>query len=637
MCYLFITNISNDLYGGRMKNKKSSKKSLCFSTIGLSVGLVGFAFASNVSAQAIFGHTQILSLFNEMADSTKVIYGKDNRLEVHQAPQAQQKIAASTAAMIPNDAIKISEDTKTYNLNTVTLNDSKQLCEDQRFRDQITPVNCSGFLVGKDLLVTAGHCISTKFECEGSKWVFGIDVDKETGKASSVINKKDVYKCNKVISSAYSWGTDNDYSLIQLDRVVEDRTPLKYRTEGSVSVDDEIYVIGHPSGLPSKVSGGAIVRENEAKEFFVTNLDTFGGNSGSAVFSQEENTIEGILVRGETDYEFDFERGCRVVMQCEDDTCRGEDVTRISMIKELVLNKKLEDAIKAGNITEVTEIILAKYNLDMYNEEGKTALVQALEANQIDIAKLIINADADINLSIRGMRTPLDIATELGSIEIYETLKEKHNIIIQDLKINELSLIANAVGLGKSFELINYLISEGANINDTYDGKTLLAIAIETDKAALLNVLIDGGADINTLSNGRSILYTAITKGKTEVAIALINKGADVDTTANGKSALYLSIEKGQFNVAYVLISNKADVNTVDLRTKNPLIHLLIETNSEILLKKVISKVDLKQTNVFGVTPKKLAKILKKKAILKVIRKQLRKRRLAKFKVFFNL
>jgi V8-like Glu-specific endopeptidase len=128
----------------------------------------------------------------------------------------------------------------------------------------------------------------------------------------------------------------NDYALIRLDRKVVGRTPLKYRKSGKIAEGQEIVVIGHPTGLPTKVAGGANVRENHRDVFFNANLDTFGGNSGSAVFNADTGEVEGILVRGEQDYEYDWSKGCRVVYKCTDDGCRGEDVTRITNIEALM-------------------------------------------------------------------------------------------------------------------------------------------------------------------------------------------------------------------------------------------------------------------------------------------------------------
>ena len=59
----------------------------------------------------------------------------------------------------------------------------------------------------------------------------------------------------------------------------------------------------------------------------MANLDTYGGNSGSAVFNAKTGLVEGILVRGEQDY---VQKGdCRVSNVCPADGCRGEDVTKI--------------------------------------------------------------------------------------------------------------------------------------------------------------------------------------------------------------------------------------------------------------------------------------------------------------------
>jgi hypothetical protein len=82
--------------------------------------------------------------------------------------------------------------------------------------------------------------------------------------------------------------------------------------------------------LPLKVAGGAKVRSNSSPGYFVANLDTYGGNSGSAVFNAQTLKVEGVLVRGETD--FNDSGSCTVSNRCSDSSCRGEDVTRIASV-----------------------------------------------------------------------------------------------------------------------------------------------------------------------------------------------------------------------------------------------------------------------------------------------------------------
>ena len=261
----------------------------------------------------------------------KVIYGKDDRKDLHEVQKALYlDLASSTAAMIERD--RISTDGSDVTINSSTL-ESRGICKSERFSQQSTAAMCSGFLVGEDLLVTAGHCIRSKSDCRSYKWVFGYAHD-EAGKGITMTSD-DVYGCSEIIERDLNNSTMDDYALIRLDRKVTNRTPLTVRKEGQVETNTPIVVIGHPTGLPTKVAAGSNVRDQKDK-YFVANLDTFGGNSGSAVFNADTGVVEGILVRGEQDYEYDYNQGCRVVYKCADDGCRGEDVTRITNIQALM-------------------------------------------------------------------------------------------------------------------------------------------------------------------------------------------------------------------------------------------------------------------------------------------------------------
>lgn len=144
-----------------------------------------------------------------------------------------------------------------------------------------------------------------------------------------------VYSCKKIVVSRLENSTKIDYAIIELDRNVEDRAPLSFNKTYEASPGDKIFVIGNPSGIPTKIAANAKVRESNADEvYFSANLDTFGGNSGSAVFNQN-NEVIGILVRGEIDYVFDPDKSCYEVYKCDDDGCSGEDVTKMSAISEL--------------------------------------------------------------------------------------------------------------------------------------------------------------------------------------------------------------------------------------------------------------------------------------------------------------
>lgn len=265
-------------------------------------------------------------------NSPDVIYGEDNRVDVFESNNASFiELSKSTAAMIPGTNLKALTRGE-VEINGSTLQ-ARGICKKERFSQQISAANCSGFLVSDNKLVTAGHCIKTEADCKSYKWVFDYKVDSATqGKIN--VPATSVFSCKKIISRKLDNLSKDDYAFIELDRKVTDRHPVKLRKTGKASVGDSLVVIGHPTGLPTKIADGANVRSLQSK-FFTANLDTYGGNSGSAVFNTKTEEVEGILVRGETDYVYSSADGCQVSNKCSNEGCRGEDVTYITNIAEL--------------------------------------------------------------------------------------------------------------------------------------------------------------------------------------------------------------------------------------------------------------------------------------------------------------
>ncbi len=261
-----------------------------------------------------------------------VIYGDDNRKDVFESTDsAFVELSKSTAAMISMTNMKTAANGD-VTISGGTLQ-SRGICAKERFSQQISAANCSGFLVAPNILVTAGHCIKSQVDCNSYKWVFDYKVDHAEQGAVNV-EAGDVYTCKKIISRTLDQLSKDDYAVIELDRKAADRRPLTIRKKGKITKGTDVVVIGHPTGLPTKITDGAKVRSLGGK-FFVANLDTYGGNSGSAVFNVKTSEVEGILVRGENDYVYDSALGCQVSFKCSNDGCRGEEVTYITNVPGL--------------------------------------------------------------------------------------------------------------------------------------------------------------------------------------------------------------------------------------------------------------------------------------------------------------
>ena len=260
----------------------------------------------------------------------KVVYGNDDRQDVYQVNnQAVLRLSEATCALVAPGNIERQADGR-YILSGRDLRTARNLCASEPFGSQPTSAFCTGFLVSHDVIATAGHCVPAA-GCDGTAFVFGYKMmNSDTPKMT--MEEDDVYFCSEVVGHRLSGGVD--YALVRLDRSVAGREPVEIRRSGKVPDRAPLIMIGHPSGLPQKIAGGARVRDNSPSSHFVANTDSYGGNSGSPIFNEATHEVEGILVRGVTDYV--SEGGCNVSNQCDDDGCGGEDGTRATHFADLV-------------------------------------------------------------------------------------------------------------------------------------------------------------------------------------------------------------------------------------------------------------------------------------------------------------
>lgn len=162
-----------------------------------------------------------------------------------------------------------------------------ELCRDERFALEPTPVYCTGTLIAPDLLLTAGHCVVDADECAETKIVFGFEADASS--AVQPLAAEDIYSCAELI--VQSEPDDSDYALLRLDRPVPDRAPANVvRDDRSLPYGTGIAIAGHPLGLPLKISTGGKTTPMpggyglDDPYYFVADVDTFPGNSGSGAF-----------------------------------------------------------------------------------------------------------------------------------------------------------------------------------------------------------------------------------------------------------------------------------------------------------------------------------------------------------------
>ena len=248
------------------------------------------------------------------------IFGEDNRRDVRIGSR-EYKLARSVAVGVLNSLwTPINNSISELWADPV----SDLLCSDERFSRQTTvSYACTGFLVGPDLLITAGHCgvnvgevrNSSDNYCEAYTWMFDYYANSNVRRVPS----RNIYKCKEIIYAGQVGDGigSTDFTLLRLDRKVKDRTPLKIATS-KVRLGDEVHMLGHPMGLPMKHTSEGFVFDPQQNRSFLTDLDAFAGNSGSPVFNKK-NEVVGVLVAGnpaQATYT-DEEAGCDRYNTCD--------------------------------------------------------------------------------------------------------------------------------------------------------------------------------------------------------------------------------------------------------------------------------------------------------------------------------
>lgn len=279
-----------------------------------------------ISARGIPSRFSTRQVHAAFRSTQKLVYGVDDRKDFYQLNGQQKKECDSVVSLWRASEIQDNGDGESQ-LQTIKFADALNLCEKERFREQPIGAFCSGFLVGPDLIVTAGHCVKNANELTNTRFVFGYRMVNKK-KARTTISNSDIYKGKKIVGRRQDPGKGSDWCIVRLDRPVENHSHFEnIRKSGKIPDSAKVHVIGHPVGLPLKYAGGAWVRDNQNISYVVCNLDTYGGNSGSPVINDDEpNEIEGILVRGDTD--FKQVGDCQRSNVCPNTGCSGEDVTR---------------------------------------------------------------------------------------------------------------------------------------------------------------------------------------------------------------------------------------------------------------------------------------------------------------------
>jgi serine/threonine-protein phosphatase 6 regulatory ankyrin repeat subunit B len=239
--------------------------------------------------------------------------------------------------------------------------------------------------------------------------------------------------------------------------------------------------------------------------------------------------------------------------------------------------------------------------------EGLTILMCAAGTGKVDILKLLLDNEANVNAKDRFGSTALMFAARQGRAEAVKLLIESGaDVTIQD-KYGATALMYSAEA--SDLESVKLLLDRGtaANATDSFGGKALnwaagqnrseimrllaanggdidenmtsppvqatslmnrkllqgAELGAESEDLAEVKAALDRGANVNAkTTTGWTALIYAARMGNREMVKLLIEKGADVNAKRDdGINALMEAAAYGRLEVARLLIDAGADVN----------------------------------------------------------------------------
>lgn len=260
-------------------------------------------------------------------DPRATIYGEDDRKNFYEVAAGELRDKAySTAALFSSTAL---EDIGSKYL--LRYHDNN-FCSGEKFSGEKGIASCTAVLVAPKLMLTAGHCIYPS-DCSRKQFVFGLWKQSEKSQILT-IPKEQVYSCKNIVaweSPRHNTDTAPEFALVELDReVAQPYRPAKLTKNFSVEKNDPLQMLGYPAGLSLKFAQGRARFTSAAEESIVeTNLDAFGGNSGSPVFDKNGDLLA-IVINGDDD--FVSAGSCKQAKHCKDDECLGTGIMKVQEI-----------------------------------------------------------------------------------------------------------------------------------------------------------------------------------------------------------------------------------------------------------------------------------------------------------------
>jgi uncharacterized protein len=265
--------------------------------------------------------------------------------------------------------------------------------------------------------------------------------------------------------------------------------------------------------------------------------------------------------------------------------------------------KNLLEAVTAGDIAQVRELIKAGADLSEWDEESP--LSKAAEMGRADIVDVLLKAGADVNYG--GIWVPLCCAVRSrNAATVKRLLEAKPKVDAQEEEGDTALMYAAGIG---DLEMVKMLVAAGASPKKKdNDGETAIIYGKDFPQVVEFLKPLSTKADVKYLEKELSepdetteAFLSAVEAGDITQIKTMLDKGVKSGALGkSGESALHAAVDEENMEIVELLLNAGASPNVRNQYGRTPLFVAAQNSNSELVERLLHAGADINAKEKLG-------------------------------------